>query len=257
VQQVAQRLDPVFPARVAAVAVGRLEDQQVAGIGPVGVGQDRGVAAAEVAGEEHPIRLALVLGEGEEDKAGAEDMAGIAELEGDPPLQGEGLVEFEAPGEVVDLGLQAVDVLGGSGGEGEGIAEHRQKECLGGVGADNLAAEAGLDQFRHPADVVDMGVGEEEVVDLRREDWELGEREDWVVAVGGAAVDQDVEVGGLDEVTGTGYGGFGAQVGDFYGAGVGGGFVHWGFGWFVGRLVAVRLPFLVEGKSKISRFASK
>lgn len=57
-----------------------------------------------------------------------------------------------------------MDVLVGPGGERQGIAEHGRQQRLGGMGADDLAAEPGIDQVRHPADMIDMGVGQKQIV---------------------------------------------------------------------------------------------
>ena len=90
------------------------------------------------------------------------------------------------------------------------------------MGADDLAPEAGFDQVRHAADVVDMGVGQEEVVDFFGRYGKLVERKLRIAALGFAAVHQDVDtVGrsrmGFDEVAGAGDTFFGAEMGNFNG----------------------------------------
>lgn len=89
-----------------AVAVGGFQDEQVAGVGRIGVRQDGRVGAAEVAGEEYFEVAALIVREGEEDETGAEDVTGVFEFEGYSLFEFEGFVELEAPGEVVDEGFE-------------------------------------------------------------------------------------------------------------------------------------------------------
>ena len=216
-QQFLQGFDAVFSARVDAIAIGRFEDKQITRLGRVGVGQDGGIAAAEVAGEDHPEIFALMVGEAEQDKARAEDMPGIAQLEGDPLFQGERLVEFKAPGELVDAVKRRPFI-----GERHGIAEHGQEQRLGGMGADDLAVKAGVDQGRHPADMVDMGMGKKQIADCIGWDGKPGKGQLRVIAVGGTAVDQDIDVVGgarlgLYQVTGTGDAVFCTEMGNFHG----------------------------------------
>ena len=39
------------------------------------------------------------------------------------------------------------------------IMEHGNQQGFGGMGADDLAPESGVNQVRHPADVIDVGMG--------------------------------------------------------------------------------------------------
>jgi hypothetical protein len=72
------------------------------------------------------------------------------------------------------------------------------------------------DQFRHPPDVVDVGVGEEKKVDLPGGDWPGGDGRDVVTALGKAAVDQNVQTVGLQQMAGAGDGVLSAEVGEVH-----------------------------------------
>jgi len=90
-----------------------------------------------------------------------------------------------------------------------GIPEHWGQESKGGVGADDLAGKPGIDQVRDPAGVVDVGMGEKQVVDGRRWHRPLVERQHGIMALGNAAVHQKIDTAGfrrrgLDEVAGAG-----------------------------------------------------
>jgi len=80
VQQFLQGLDTAFSARMRSIAIGRFKDQQIATLGRVGVRQEGSIGAAEVTGENYPKILALLVGESEEDKAGAEDITELSSL---------------------------------------------------------------------------------------------------------------------------------------------------------------------------------
>ena len=221
VEHFAERVDAAFSARMRSIAVGGFEDEQVTALGRVGIGQDGGVGAAEVAGEDHPIGLVLISGKSEQDKARAEDVPGIAQFKGDLLFQGKCLVQFKAPCQLIDQTFQAADILVGPAGKRHGVTEHGQEQRPGGMGADDLAPESGIEQVRHPADVVDMGVGEKQIVYFARRDRELVKGQQRVIAIGAAAVDEDVyAVGGTGagfyQVTGTGDAFFGAEVAYFY-----------------------------------------
>ena len=75
--------------------------------------------------------------------------------------------------------------------------EHWDQQRFGGMGADDLAPESGIDQVRHSADVIDVGMGEKEVVDLAGLNRKPVKGQFRVIAVGRAAVDKDVYAGGL------------------------------------------------------------
>ena len=148
-------------------------------------------------------------------------MPGVAQLEGDLVFEGEGFVEFEAPGEIIDAIFQVLDLFVGSLGKGHGIAEHRQQQGLGGMGADDLAFKACIDQIRYPADMINMGMGQKQIADVGRRHGELCKRQFRVISVGGAAVHQDIDASGgtrmgFYEVAGTGDAFFGAEMGYFH-----------------------------------------
>lgn len=152
-------------------------------------------------------------------------MAGIAEFKGDSLLEAEGLVEFKAPGEFADEGFELflVSVCPPLPRKGHGVAEHGQQQGLGGMGADDFSAKPGVDQLWNPADMIDMGVGEKQVVYGPRRNGKLVKGQLRIISLGTTAINQDVDAGGgtgscLDEVTGTGYAVFCAEVGYFYGA---------------------------------------
>jgi len=88
------------------------------------------------------------------------------------------------------------------------------------VGADDLTTEPGIDQVRDPADVIDVGMGEKQKVDLCQRHRELVEGHLRIMALGNAAVHQDGDAAAavvrlkLDQVAGAGNAGFSAQMGD-------------------------------------------
>ena len=89
------------------------------------------------------------------------------------------------------------------------------------MGADDLAVKTGVDQVRHPADMVDMGMGEEKIVDCAGCGRKGGKGQHRVVALGGAAVDHEGDVvwgarAGLHQVAGAGDAVFCAEMGDFH-----------------------------------------
>ena len=111
----------------------------------------------------------------------------------------------------------------GSVGKRHGIPEHGDEQGFGAVCADDLTAEPGIDQVRDPADVIDVGMGEKQKVDLCRRHRELVERHLRVMALGNAAVHQDGDAAAVvrlksDQVAGAGDAGFGAKM--VYGYGV-------------------------------------
>jgi hypothetical protein len=64
------------------------------------------------------------------------------------------------------------------------------------MGADDLAPESGIDEVRDSADVIDVGMGEKEVVDLTGLNRELVKGQLRGIAIGRAAIDKDVYAGG-------------------------------------------------------------
>jgi hypothetical protein len=84
------------------------------------------------------------------------------------------------------------------------------------MGAQNLTLKPMADQFRHPPDVVDVGVGEEKKVDLPGGNWPGRDGRNVVTALGKAAVDQNVQTMGLQQVAGAGNGVLSAEVSEVH-----------------------------------------
>ena len=82
---------------MVAVAVGGFQDEQVAGVGWIGIRQDGRIDAAEVTGEDHSVFFRVLIGKGEENETGAEDVPGVFQLEGYSLFQVESLIQFEFP----------------------------------------------------------------------------------------------------------------------------------------------------------------
>ncbi len=146
-------------------------------------------------------------------------MAGVFQGKGDAVSQGEGVVQLKSPGQIVDLFFQGPDLGTGPVGKRHGIPKHGQEQGFGAVGADNLTGKPGIDQVRDPADVIDVGMGEKQKVDVRRRHREPVERHLRIMALGNAAVHQDVDAAALvrlnlNQVAGAGDAGFGTQMGD-------------------------------------------
>ncbi len=79
--------------------------------------------------------------------------------------------------------------------------------------ADDFPVKAGPDQFRYPADVIDVGMSEEKIVDCR---WRYGPLVHWyfrIISLGHAAVHHDVQTVGLQQMAGTGNAVFSTQMG--------------------------------------------
>lgn len=107
-------------------------------------------------------------------------------------------------------------------GKRHGIAEHGQQQFFGGMSTDNFAPEAGFDQFRHAANMVDVGVGQEQIVDFVGWYGKLGERQFRIVALGASTVHHDIDaVGragmGFDKMAGAGDTVFCAEMMNFHG----------------------------------------
>ncbi len=122
------------------------------------------------------------------DKAGAQYMPGIVLGEGDAFFQGEGLVQLKAPGKVVNGRFEFFCLPVGSAREGQSVVEHGQKQGLCGMGANDFTLKPGFYEIRYPANVVNMSVGEKEVVDLCRWHRELIKGQFRVVTLGFATV---------------------------------------------------------------------
>ncbi len=81
------------------------------------------------------------------------------------------------------------------------------------MGTDDFALKALLDQFRHPADVIDVGMGEKQVIDRGRRYGPVVHGRNGIAALGQAAVDHDGQAVGLQQVAGTGDAVFGTEMG--------------------------------------------
>ncbi|VTR64129.1 hypothetical protein DESC_140005 [Desulfosarcina cetonica] len=83
--------------------------------------------------------------------------------------------------------------------------------------ANDFALETIPDQFRQSADVIDVSMGEKQVIDLGGFDRPALHGRFRIVALGHAAIHHDVQAICLEQVAGTGDTVFGAEMGD----------VHW------------------------------
>ena len=83
-------------------------------------------------------------------------------------FQVKGLAKFKPPGQVVDGLFDAADNLLLHPGKLHGVGQHGVKQRFRRVGADDFTLEALLDEFRYAADMVNVGMGEEQVIDLCR-----------------------------------------------------------------------------------------
>jgi hypothetical protein len=148
-------------------------------------------------------------------------VAGVFQGKADVVFQGEGFVQLKSPGQVIDLFFHGPDLAVGPIGKRHGIFEHGQEQGFGAVGADDLTAKPGIYQVRDPADVIDVGMGEKQKVDVCRRHRELVEGYLRIMALGNAAVHQDGDAVAaavvrlkLDQVAGAGDAVFGAEMGD-------------------------------------------
>ncbi len=200
---------------MVAVPIGGFQDQQVAGIGRIRVRENGGVFAAQVSGKGDAGGGAAWAGrERKLDKAGTQNVAGVFHGKENAVFKAEGIVQFKPSGQVIDSGFHGPDPGVHALRNGHGIPEHRGKQGLGGMRADNLPFKPGIDKVRHPAGVVDVGMGEKQIIDGRWRHRPLVKGQHGVMALGNAAVHQEIDTGGLDQVAGAGDAVFGADVGD-------------------------------------------
>ena len=94
-------------------------------------------------------------------------------------------------------------------GKGHTVVEHGEQQCLCGMGADDLAFESGIYEIWYPADVINVGMGQREIINSFGRHRELIKGKLRVVALGYAAVHQDVHAlfgirPGLHQMTGAG-----------------------------------------------------
>ena len=216
---------------VVAVAVGGLHDNVVRPGDGAGVPDDGLVHVADIAGEDQPLGDAA-LGGVHQDGGAAEKMPGVDELHGDALAEGH-LLAVLAGGHVLpDLGrvLDGVEGLhmGGAGAGGlavfplgvrlldvGGVQEHDVHEVRRQAGGEDLAVEALLDEHGHPAGVVDVGVGDEDIVNAPRREGELRVA-DLVPALLQSAVHQDLLAVDLQAVAAAGDALVGAEKAQFH-----------------------------------------
>lgn len=169
---------------VVAVTVGALHDHIVRPGEELGVPDDGLVHVADIAGKDDGFRLAS-LGEGQADGRGAQQMARVDEHGVHPVAQVDGLVIFAGVNKLrhplgVGHGIQrlllrppgpavlAIFILGVALLDVGGVLEHDAHELSREPGGENAALEAVFDEHGHPAGVVDVGVGDEHIVDAAR-----------------------------------------------------------------------------------------
>ena len=114
-------------------------------------------------------------------------MARPAQFESDAVSEVKGLIVFEAPGQIIDDSLNLLD-LGTLHAEGHRILQHRSQEGLGGVGRDDLPLKSLVYELRQASDVVDVGMGEKEEIDLARRDRPLSDGDQRIVPLWQSAV---------------------------------------------------------------------
>ncbi|MCY1295848.1 hypothetical protein D9M70_452080 [compost metagenome] len=210
---------------VQAVAVGAFQHQGVGLPGGLRGRQQRGVAGAEVAGEDHAFPFtALGIAQVALDVGGAEDVPGA--LQADARLQFGG-VDQRVPGAVGErhealldefqVVFQLLRVAAES--ELEGVFEDQRQQLCRGFAAEDRPLEAGGEQVGQAADVVDVHMGQQQ--GLERADVEVDSRlVGFAPALGGgfraleqAAVHQQAVLGvHVQLVAGAGDAGDGAVV---------------------------------------------
>ena len=127
------------------------------------------------------------------EEAGSQNVAGAFQFEAHTVGKIEGFTVFEAPRKVVDVSHDAIGCAFGHRRKLHGVRQHGGQERLGGMGADDFALELPVDQLGYTADMVDVSVGEEQVVNLVRRDGPLVHGLLGIVSLGQAAIDHDVE----------------------------------------------------------------
>ena len=221
---------------VFAAAVGGLHDHVVDVFAAFGGVEEVVTWAADIAGEqEAEVFFASEVFDVEDDLGRAEDVTGVDEGEGDAFGDGERAM-------VADGDELAEDVFGvGEGVAGReeflivafsvfvepldvhfmdvcGVGEHDATEVAGGGGGVDVAVEAVVAELGEVAAVVDVGVGEDNAVDL------LGVEGKGTIAFHGlgaatleeAAVEEDALAVDFEEVLRTGGGAGGAAEFDFH-----------------------------------------
>ena len=216
-EDLAQLADGVRAVAMVAVAVGGFHQQQVGLLHHGGIAQDGRALRAQVAGKH---QLAAVRPQFHDGRT--EDMAGIAQRDVHAGQDRRALVV----GQRLHLAQRRVHVLGGKqrlrfrfaptavtvGALGLGFGQRGrvqqhdgQQLGAGALGVDGPAIPA-LDQQRHPAHMVDVGVAQHHGVQRAGIEGKgvFVARFGFAAALDQAAVQQDAPAGGLDQVHGPG-----------------------------------------------------
>jgi hypothetical protein len=187
-KDVAQLPDALVPGFVQPVAVGGFHDHQIGRVRCFGIDQDGRVRCTQISGKSTDAPL---LWSWKRMKLEPRMCPARPNLERDAFFQVEGLAIFKSPRQVVDGPCDPADKPARESGKFHGIGQHGVKQGLGGVGTDDFALKALLDQFRHPADVIDVGMGEKQVVDFGRRYGPVADSRARFAALGQAAVHHD------------------------------------------------------------------
>ncbi len=213
----------LFPGPVISIAVGRFHQHEIGVVNIGRVAHDRRALVAEVAAEDELAFLAA-FGQPQLDDAGAEDVAGVPEPEDDgrqdphlavirqrPELAhaGDRLVgrvqrrdrrqALALPAAVLALRVVLLDEAG--------VLEHDVAQGARRRVRKHLAGEPALDQQRDATGMVDVRVAQHDRVDARRVERERLAVQGLLLATAldQAAVEQEAEVTGLDQVTRAGH----------------------------------------------------
>ena len=174
---------------VVAVAVGGLHDDVVRPGDGAGVPNDGLVHVADVAGEDQALGDAA-LGGVHQDRGAAEQVPRVDEFHGDALAERHSLAVLAGghvlpdPGGILDgveglhmgragTGSLAVFPLGVGLLDVGGVQQHDVHEVRCETGGEDLAMEALFEEHGYPAGVVDVGVGDEDIVDAPRCEGEL------------------------------------------------------------------------------------
>ena len=228
-----RRIDGVveFPHRgfqllVQAIAIGGFHHHGVGRRRNIGVAQNGPAAIAEVAGEKHAVTPALLF-QLQQNGGRAEDMSGVVEGGANPLGQfhrlavrhmasktletvehiQRGVQRLHLGGAAVSLPRQfALAVLRLLLLQAGGVEQHQSRQLERWRGADDLTLETALDQQRNASAVVEMGVGQQQVVDAGGIEAEGGRVLfiEFPPALVHAAVDENPLAGAFDHVAGAG-----------------------------------------------------
>lgn len=221
VEQGGQRGGVADRRLVNAVAVGALGNQVVGPFHRLGVADDGLIDVAQIAGEDQ-LAAGAVLGQPQLHGGGAEEMPRVVEAGGDILVKAD-LPPVFAGDDVLErrLGVgQGVEGLHGGLARTAAllvfpagvrllnvgrIAQHDAHQLAGQTGAVDVAPEALLDQEGNAPGVVDVGVGDNHVVDEAGDEIELGVVP-FVSALLQAAVDENFAPAAGDAVAAAGDG---------------------------------------------------